>query len=128
MDMAIFESYIWWYTKGWRIFISRVRAFLLSITDFFSMSSLIRTLFKPFRQISANSASTSPALDLKFQMFIDRLVSRIVGFASRIVLLIVGSVILVLSSVISLVIIILWPFIPLAPIIGIVLAVSGVIL
>ncbi len=128
MDMAIFESYIWWYTKGWRIFILRVRAFLLSITDFFSMSSLVRTLFKPFRQISAESTSSSPALDLRFQMFIDRLVSRIVGFTSRIVLLIVGSILLILSSVISLVVIILWPFIPIMPIIGLVLTISGVIL
>lgn len=126
--MAIFESYIWWYTKGWRIFILRVRAFLLSIADFFSMSSLIRTLFKPFRQISAGTTSANPALDLKFQMFIDRLVSRIIGFASRIFLLIIGSILLILSSVISLAIIILWPFIPLTPIIGIVLTVSGVVL
>ncbi len=92
------------------------------------MNSLIRTLFKPFRQISADTAKASSSLDLKFHMLIDRLVSRSVGFVSRLILLLAGCIILILSGLLSLILIILWPFIPLTPIIGITLTVSGVII
>ena len=126
--MAITEMLFWWYASGWRIFIQKIKTALASITDFFSMDSLVRTLFKPFRQISAESASATASLDLKFHMFIDRLVSRIVGFFSRLVLLIVGTFIIVVGGIVSLILIILWPLIPLTPIIGIILAIIGVTL
>ena len=126
--MAITEMFMWWYSQGWSVFIHKIRHFLTDITDFFSMSSLIRTLFQPFRQISAESASSDSSLDLRFQMFIDRLVSRIVGFFTRLVLLLVGCIIIIIGSVVCLTLIILWPFIPFLPIAGIALSVIGVTL
>ena len=92
------------------------------------MSSLIRTLFKPFRQISAESANDTASLDIKFHMFLDRLISRLVGFFSRIVLLLAGVLIIIFGGIISLILIILWPIIPALPIVGVILAVIGVIL
>ena len=126
--MAIAEIFLWWYKDGWRFFVHKVRNSLSNITDFFSMDSLLRTLFKPFRQISAGSAREGASLDLKFHMFIDRLVSRIIGFFSRLTLLIAGSIIIVFGGIISLILIILWPIIPFIPIAGIVLAIMGVTL
>ena len=123
--MAIAEMFIWWYSRGWLVFISRLRSVLSNITDFFSMSSLIRTLFKPYRQISANTASSSASLDLKFHMFLDRLISRVVGFFSRFLLLIAGTVIIVIGGIFSLLLIILWPFIPLLPLAGIIITITG---
>lgn len=124
--MFIVKSYTWWYLKGWSVFINKIKSFFSSIADFFSMNSLIRTLFKPFRQISADSAEAGSSLDLKFHMFVDRLVSRIIGFFSRFFILIVGCIVLILSGIFSLILIILWPFIPLAPIIGLCLSIAGV--
>ena len=126
--MFIVKSFTWWYISGWGVFISKVKDAFLSLTDFFSMNSLIRTLFKPFRQISAGTASADSSLDLKFHMFTDRLISRIVGFFSRLFLLIVGCIIIILGGIVSLALIILWPFIPLTPIAGIILTVMGVTL
>ncbi|WP_129734746.1 hypothetical protein [Candidatus Nanosyncoccus alces] len=123
--MAITEMFFWWYSRGWRIFITKAHAFLSSVTDFFSMDSLIRTLFKPYRQISAASASSTASLDIKFHMFIDRLVSRFIGFISRLVLLLAGTFIIIIGSVFSLIFIILWPLIPLLPIVGIILSTTG---
>ena len=123
--MAIAEMFIWWYSHGWLVFISRLRSILSNITDFFSMSSLIRTLFKPYRQISAGAASGSASLDVKFHMFLDRLVSRIIGFFSRLFLLIAGTLIIIIGGIFSLVLIVLWPFIPLLPIAGIVMTITG---
>lgn len=124
--MTFVETLFWWYAHGWVIFVQKVRGWFLSLVDFFSMSSLVRTLFKPFRQISAESAGADSPLDLKFQMFLDRLISRIVGFFSRLILLIVGFILIVIGGVASLVLIVLWPFVPLLPVVGIVLTVIGV--
>lgn len=123
--MAIAEMFLWWYAHGWLIFIKHLRSALANITDFFSMSSLIRTLFKPYRQISANSATNSASLDLKFHMFLDRLVSRAVGFVSRLILLIAGAVIILIGGIFSIILIVLWPFIPILPILGIILTITG---
>ena len=116
--MAIAQMFIWWYVSGWRAFIARVRRWFSSIADFFSMDSLLRTLFKPFRQISASSSSGG-SLNAQFQMFIDRLISRLIGFT-------VGVLAMLCGGIFSAVMIVLWPFIPLLPIAGIVLTIMGV--
>lgn len=126
--MAIAEMFLWWYAHGWSIFMQKIRAKLSDVTDFFSMSDLIRTLFQPFRQISAATASADSSLDLKFHMFVDRLISRLIGFFSRLLLLIAGSLIIILGGIISLALVILWPLIPLAPVAGIILTIIGVTL
>ena len=126
--MAIAEMFLWWYAHGWSVFIQKIKVALSNVVDFFSMSDLLRTLFQPFRQISATSASADSSLDLKFHMFIDRLVSRIVGFCSRLILIIAGTFIIIIGAIFSLILIILWPLIPLIPILGIVLAIMGVTL
>ena len=126
--MAITEMFFWWYSHGWQVFIEKVHTWFSSVTDFFSMDSLIRTLFKPYRQISAESASGTTSIDLKFHMFLDRLVSRSIGFVSRLILLLVGTIIIILFGTLSLVFIILWPIVPFLPIVGIILSITGVIL
>lgn len=126
--MAISEMIIWWYAKGWSVFIQKLRTFLTNTIDFFSMDSLLRTLFQPYRQISAATANADSSLDLKFHMFIDRLVSRAVGFVTRLFLLIFGLGIIVVGGLTSLILIIIWPLIPLLPIVGIVLGLTGVAL
>ena len=122
--MVITEMFVWWYSKGWGVFIQKLRTSFASLTDFFSMSSLLRTLFQPFRQISAESASADSSLDLKFHMFLDRLVSRFIGFFSRLILLLAGVIIITVGGLLSLVLIILWPVLPLLPIVGLVLTLT----
>ena len=126
--MAIVEMLSWWYAHGWNVFIKKNRHTLSNIVDFFSMNSLIRTLFKPFRQISAETASADSSLDLKMHMFLDRLISRFIGFFSRLFLLIAGTFIIIVGAICSFVLIILWPLVPFIPIAGIILTVTGVVL
>ena len=124
--MAITEMLIWWYAHGWRVFVQRIKDAFSSIADFFSIGSLFRTLFKPFRQISAETADENASLDLRFHMFIDRLISRVVGFVMRFILILTGLIIISIGGVVGLVLIVLWPFVPLLPVAGIVLTVMGV--
>ncbi|MBR2709872.1 hypothetical protein IKE72_02220 [Candidatus Saccharibacteria bacterium] len=124
--MILIEMVGWWYARGWGIFVRKAGGFLKSITNFFSMSSLLRTLFKPFRQISADSAGSGASVDIKFHLFIDRLVSRVIGFFSRLILIVVGLILIVVGGLFCLVVILAWPFIPFIPVAGIVMSVMGV--
>lgn len=125
--MMVTKIFTWWYSTGWLLMFKKSLSRFDGVINFFSMNSLLRTLFKPYRQISAESANTSASLDLKFHMFIDRLVSRIVGFFLRLVLLIVGIIFIIFNFVFSLLFMILWPLVPVAPIFGVILCVAGVI-
>lgn len=118
--MIIFDLLSWWYLEGWRGFgrslIEKIRGAL----SFFSIGALIRTLFAPFRQISVGDSGAA------FQVFIDRLVSRLVGAVVRIFLMIVGIICFVIEVVLSLVLMLAWPLVPVLPIICIVLTFMGV--
>lgn len=87
---------------------------LSSAVDFFSVGSLVRTLFAPFRQISAHAG------------FLDRLISRLVGMVTRLIIMIFGIIAIILEIILGIIMILLWPLIPLAPIVCIILTVMGV--
>ena len=123
--MIIIELLSWWFTSGWGTFVEKLKNNFLNLADFFSMSSLIRTLFQPYRQISAGSAASDASLDLKFHAFTDRLISRCIGFVSRLLLLITGTIIMLVSGTVGLVLLITWPLIPFIPIAGVILTITG---
>jgi len=111
----------WWYSQGWGIFIGKVFEKMRGTVDFFSFSTIFRTLFAPFKQFSANEAGGS-----RLSAAFDKLFSRIMGFIVRVGILIVGVVVLILQSIVSLVSIIVWPILPAAPFLGIILTIMGV--
>lgn len=87
---------------------------LRSTADFFSIGSLARTLFAPFRQISAHAG------------FLDRLISRCVGAVTRFFIIVFGVVAIIVEAILGLILIIIWPLIPLLPFGCVVLTVMGV--
>lgn len=105
----------WWYSAGWANFLHRIGERLANLIDFFSIDLLFKTLFAPFRQISAGA-----------NKIIDRLVSRIVGAFVRIFIIIAGIVCIGITALISFILIIIWPLIPLAPIVGAIISIVGV--
>lgn len=96
---------------------------LASIADFFSIDLLIKTLFAPFRQISAGKVDGS--LNVKFQAFVDRLFSRIIGAIMRTFMIILGSVSLMLSLLVTALLLLFWPIVPLLPVAGVALSIIG---
>ena len=100
-----------------------VRDSLASIYDYFSLDLLLRTLFSPFRQISAGSVRGPIGVQLR--ALVDNLISRIIGGIVRTIVIVIGSVTLLLSCTLGLLRIIAWPFIPLLPIVCIVFASQG---
>ena len=116
----------WWYGAGWKQCVVSVGDKLLNIYDYFSIDLLIKTLFSPFRQISAGSVNGP--LGVQFRAMLDKLISRVIGAIMRSAVIVIGSVALLLSVLLGLARIILWPLVPLMPVVAVVLAMSGWVL
>lgn len=122
IDMQVGALISWWYSTGWLGQVSRVRAYLARVADFFSIPLLLKTLFQPFRQIDSDSRGKS--LDAALRAWADRTVSRFIGAMIRLVMIVLGSVWWVLSAVAGLVTCLVWPVLPVLPVVGVIF--SGV--
>ncbi|MEI6850602.1 MAG: hypothetical protein WCK26_01385 [Candidatus Saccharibacteria bacterium] len=113
----------WWYGVG---FISGVKnikeRFAISI-DFFSLGLLFKTLFAPYKQISAGNVS-GPIGD-QMHAFFDRTVSRLVGSFVRTFMIIFGLVAMFAQAVFGVLFLFIWLVIPFLPAIGLIIMVIG---
>lgn len=113
----------WWYGAGWRQRFTILKERLANTMDYFSIDLLAKTLFAPFRQISAGSVNGP--LGVKMRAFFDRLVSRAIGAMVRSITIVIGIGAIFMHSVVGLVTVVAWAFIPLLPLIGFLLFISG---
>lgn len=120
--MFIVGLLTWWYGAGWKLRVLQVRDRIYTMFDYFSIDLLLRTLFAPFRQISAGKVQGP--LGVQLRAFVDRLISRCIGCVVRSIVIVIGIGALTLTSVIGLVVVVAWAFVPVAPLIGFVLAVA----
>lgn len=111
----------WWYVGGWRIFVIGLGERLKNSADFFSIGILFKTLFAPFRQISAVGPDAT-----RWQAFMDKLFSRAIGAVVRIFIIVAGIIALTVQAVLGLALAIIWPIIPFLPIVCIILGILGV--
>ncbi|HJQ08402.1 MAG TPA: hypothetical protein VJ836_02865 [Candidatus Saccharimonadales bacterium] len=121
--MMLFALFSWWYTAGWAGVAKKVGDRVESMLETFSVYLLARTLFAPFRQISAGQVSGS--FDVRLRAFGDRAFSRVFGAFIRSIFIIMGAIAALLAMLLGLVQVAVWPFIPLLPLAGLVLAMSG---
>lgn len=121
--MFIVGLFSWWYTTGWWQRIVAVKDWLAGVYDYFSIDLLVRTLFSPFRQIAAGGVQGPIGVQLR--AWFDQLISRTIGAIVRSLVIVIGSVALFVASAIGLIAIILWPLLPLAPAVGVVLTITG---
>lgn len=114
----------WWYGDGLRQRVQLIANRLDGTIDYFSVDLLLKTLFAPFRQISAGRVDGP--LGVQLRAMIDKLFSRVIGALVRLMILIVGGVTIGLQVLLGLLVLVIWLIVPLLPIIGIGLAVMGV--
>ena len=114
-DMLIVSLLSWWYADGWGDLVHDFGEALKNTVDFFSISSLFKTMFAPFRQISAHGG------------FLDRLISRLVGSVVRFFLIIFGGLAIILEMIVGVIMVVLWPLMPLMPIACIFLTIVGAV-
>lgn len=84
-----------WYTRGLQRFLGSLGDFLRGIWDFFSIGTLLKTFFKPFKQSDYGSSKTG--LDKIMEDLASSIASRLAGVLMRSALIIVGLICLVLG-------------------------------
>lgn len=113
----------WWYGAGWQLQASEVLRRFDELSDSFSIGLLLRTLFSPFRQISAGGVQGP--LGVQMRAWVDRLVSRFIGALIRTAVIIAGLITMLIFGLVSLLLLMIWPLIPLLPFIGLLLSSMG---
>jgi uncharacterized membrane protein YphA (DoxX/SURF4 family) len=121
--LLVTELFKWWYTAGLRQRLKKISVRLDGTIDYFSMDLLVKTLFAPFRQISAGRVRGPIGVQLR--AWFDRLISRVIGAIVRSMVIVIGIFALVVAAVIGMIRLIAWPLIPVSPIIAVVFALIG---
>lgn len=120
--MLIKSFFIWWYGTGWLAVADSLAKRTHHLNDAFSVTTLLRTLFQPWRRIITYPGA---GLDAKFHAAMDNLFSRVVGFFVRLFVLLAALLMLVIVSLATLIETLVWPLLPLALIVFIILAIKG---
>lgn len=121
--MFIVGMLSWWYGPGMVARSQLVLERLKSTVDYFSIDLLLKTLFSPFRQISAGKVDGS--LGVIFRAWVDRTISRIIGFFVRIVIIFIGIFSVSFHGLLGILTLVCWMVIPLLPFIGFIVWLSG---
>jgi len=123
MLVMIVDLFDWWYGQGLNDVWRRVGKQTAGVLEMFSVILLAQSLFAPFRQIDAGNVRGS--FDVQLRAWFDRSFSRVFGFFLRGLMIIIGTVGALIVAVIGAIWAIAWAIVPLLPIIGLLLAVSG---
>lgn len=113
----------WWYSDGWTRRAQMIIDGLHRTIDFFSIGLLLRTMFSLFRQDGAGSVDGP--LSVKLEAFMGALISRFIGAGIRSVVLVTGCVTIAARCLSGVLVLILWLVVPLLPIIGFVVMMTG---
>lgn len=122
--MFLVGIFQWWYGNGLLQYIRQSFLGVLRTADFFSVGLLLKTLFNPFRQISA--APVGGDLSVQLSVFFDKMFSRVIGAVVRSMVIIIGILMILLRFLWMILGIIMWLALPLMPFIGIILWQLGV--
>ena len=122
--MIIVALFSWWYGAGWARAFKRVGSRMGVMLETFSVALLLRTLFDPFRQISAGQVRGS--FDTQLRALGDRLFSRVFGAVVRSIFIFVGLVASLGVGLFGLIEVIVWPVVPFLPAVGLALLLVGV--
>jgi len=101
----------WWYGAGWNTLVHNVQRRNQRTIDSFSIPTLLRTLFAPWKRIVS---APGAGIDAHLRAIGDNAISRLVGFTVRLTVLVSAAVSLAFLAVFGLIQIAVWPFIPFA--------------
>lgn len=119
--MAIIVMLGWWYSQGWLWIIDITRQRLQTISRTFAVTILLKTWFAPWKQIYEPSTFRN-----FFRIAVDNAVSRFIGGIVRTIILFWALILSILVLAVGVVSIVIWPLLPIATLLCIVFALSGV--
>ena len=122
-DMFLVGLMTWWYGDGWKARLALMQRRLADSSDYFSIGILAKTLFAPYRQISAGGVNGPIGVQLR--AFFDRTISRIVGAFIRTAVLLAGIIVMGVQCVFGVMVLIGWGLVPLLPVMGLIMTVIG---
>ena len=99
----------WWYGAGWKGVSVGVQRRMDHTAQSFSVPTLVRTLFAPWKRIVT---APGAGIDAHLRAMGDNAVSRLVGFTVRLTVLFSAGVSLAFMAGAGLLQIVLWPLIP----------------
>jgi len=123
--MLLFEFFRWWYSEGIIVRIKSVMNAISRTAEAFSIGMMFKTLFRPFKRISAAGSGVTQSLDNKMKELGDQLISRFIGFVARTTMIIAGTLSLILLLIGGIFLVIFHLFMPIAPLIGLLLMLWG---
>lgn len=107
--MLVASFFIWWYGRGWQQVARDIRPRLSAVAYAFSVTQLLKTLFAPWRRIITYPGSS---LGERLKAWSDNMFSRAVGSVVRTIVLIAALVVLAIVGALSLLELVLWPLLP----------------
>jgi hypothetical protein len=107
--MLAFEFFSWWYGRGWRDAAHRVTKRISGVSEAFSVSTLLRTLFSPWKRIVTTPGK---GVDAMFRAALDNAVSRFIGFLVRLMALMAAALMLLAFGLFGGLFVLLWPALP----------------
>lgn len=113
MLMLFFAWAGWWYTAGWLECMKRIEGAIRGVLKSFSVTTLLRTLFAPWKQIVAMK-DPNENLQMKLRGVLDTLVSRFVGFFIRIFTLLTAVIVTFFLMLGGGALLLIWPLLPMA--------------
>lgn len=111
MLMVFIELFRWWYAEGWALLINKLGHRLRNIWYVFSVPTLLKTLFAPWRRIITYPGKGFGPM---MRALVDNLISRLIGFIVRTMVIIAATIGFIMTAVIGLACVVVWPFVPLA--------------
>jgi hypothetical protein len=108
----------WWYGAGWRLIGKRVSRRLDRTLESFSVPTLARTLFAPWKRIVTTPGA---GIGAHLRAAGDNFISRLVGFSVRCIVLVAATVSMGGIAVFGLIQFVIWPLIPVLVVVGIIM-------
>lgn len=105
------EFFSWWYGAGWVLAFRGAQKRFVKTSRTFSVPILLRTLFAPWKRIISYPGA---GLDAHMRAMVDNIFSRAVGFWVRAIVLLTAFIMLAAVGVVALAEVIIWPLLPLA--------------
>ena len=115
--MLLFDFFTWWYGRGFSELFIKIGHYITSIWRRFSVVSLSRTMFDPWRRITTEA---DKSLQGKGRALVDNMVSRFVGFTIRLITILTALVAILIVSVLGVLFIIAWPLAPILVLLSVV--------
>lgn len=123
----IFPYYLGWhYGRGTVETIIVFRDFLLFIPKFFSIGTLLKTLFSPFQRLTEKYNGGLDLANLA-EVVVINLLMRIIGFIVRTFFIIIGLIAFIFTFVLEIVLFVIWMAMPFIIVFTFITALIGLI-